>query len=96
MKALNQLLNNAPPRQEPLRLFSKLRQMKHATPQPDQIHGIPMVESDNSDAEDQPDHQMQSLRRKIEEYKQEKAREIAALHFQTGEDIDIIVADLRD
>lgn len=96
MKALNQLLSNGSHSQEPLRLFSKLTQIKHATPQPHEIHGIPMVDSDDSDAEDHQHHQIESLSRKIEQYKLEKARQIAALHFQSGEDIDIIVADMRD
>jgi hypothetical protein len=91
MKALHVMLKKEDLRQEELKLFSKLKEIKQ---QHRPIEGIPMVESDSSDLDDE-DHSLQVIRNRLALFKQRKAREVANQHTLTKESIENIVLAIK-
>lgn len=59
------------------------------------IEGVPLVQSDCSDHEDE-DQDISLIRSKLQQFKEQKAREVAARHQKTKESIENIVLAIKD
>lgn len=92
MKALHVMLKNEEDNHQELRLFSKLKEIKQAHPP---IQGIPLVQSDCSE-DDEEDTQINAIKKKLEQFKEKKAREVAQKHALTKESIESIVLAIKE
>lgn len=73
-----------------LQLFTKLTKLKQQTAP---IEGVALI---SSDCEDDAEHDIPLIKRKLQQFKEQKAREVAQQHITTKESIESIITKMKD